>query len=304
MPLIQNHEIAKVIDLFNERGVKIYHACQYRDFKTYLALGGVPSRNLMESSGLPYTPFDTDNVDKNNEVWSMVFGNLSDFGFSFAQAARNERTAPVPNPYGPILLVFEPEVLSEAEDVAICLRSAGGRDFNREIESLGSASEVDRIFTYSIENAPSDYAKAYVKFDRALRTEFGNDQAKSPEVSCTVNNERFSFNHLAKIEIDPYVVNGQNLFDKVRDLKQRYDLNGAVWKRFYKEGRLEIEQELADLLLQKVFPINEIAQSERASEVLRDWASRVIRGQIDWQFDRFARYLRIGTILELYNENS
>ncbi len=89
MSLIQNSEIVSLIDLFNRREAKIYHACQYRDFKTYLELGGVPSRNLMESSGLPYTSFDTDDEDKTNEVWAKVFGNLSDFGFAFAKGSRN-----------------------------------------------------------------------------------------------------------------------------------------------------------------------------------------------------------------------
>ncbi len=304
MPLIRDHEIANVIDLFNKRGVKIYHACQYRDFKTYLELSGVPSRNLMESSGSPYTPFGTDDVDKTNEVWTKVFGNLSDFGYRFAQGRRNENTAPTPNPYGPILLVLNPEVLSEAEDVAICLKSAGGMDFNRESESLGSAGEVDRIFEHGIENAPSNFAKTYVKFDKALRSEFGNEQAKTPEVSCTVENERLSFNHLEKIEVDPYVINQQNLFDKVRTLKQRYGVNGAVWRRHYQEGRLEIAQELADLLSQGLVTTNDIIHNERTSEGLRDWVARINRGRVDWQFDRFAKYLRIGTILELQNENS
>jgi hypothetical protein len=304
MPLIQGSELTSVIELFERRGVGIYHACQYRDFKTYLKLGGVPSRNLMESSGLPYTPFDTDDIDKTNEVWPKIFGNLSDFGFAFAKGARNPNTAPTPNPYGSILLILEPSVLNEADDVAICLRSAGGRDFNRDAESLADANEVDRVFTHRIEDAPYDKAKAFVKFRPALAKEFGYPQAAAPEVSCTVGNEILSFNHLSKVTVDPYVINGQNLTDKVRSLKQEYQLSHVIWERQYSEGRLEIKQELADLLLQGLVTANEIVDNQLVSEPLRDWATRIIRGNITWEYERFARYLRTGTILELAGENS
>lgn len=302
MSVIQGAEIVSLIDLFKKRGVKFYHACQYKDFKTYLQLGGVPSRHVMESSGLPYTLFDTDNIDKNNEVWNKVFGNLSDFGFPFAQGRRNENTAPAPNPYGPILLVFEPEVFHEVVDIGICLRSAGGRDFDRGAESLGSADEVNRIFEYSVEEAPNAYAKAYIKFAAALKKEFDAPQAMSPEVSCAVQSEKLSFKHLAKIIVDSYTIGGQNLIGKVRGLKQAHRLKSVVGDRRYSEGRREIKQELANLLLQQLMTLDEIIQNDQVSESLKDWAVRVTKGGISWQYDRFARYLRSGTILELNNE--
>jgi len=300
MPLIKGAEINKIIELFNKRGVKNYHACQYKDIKTYLQLGGVPSRNLMEKSGLPYTPFDTDNTDRNNEVWDKIFANLSDFGFGFAQGKRNENTAPTPNPYGPILLVFDPQVLSEASDVAICLRSAGGKNYSREGESLSSSEEVDRIFEHTIEEAPTHYAKAYIKYSNALKKEFNNDQAMTPEISCVVQNEKLSFRYLNRILVDAYTIRGQPLIDMVKKLHREYSLNGNVLERRYAEGRREIKQELATLLLQGNMNISEIINNEAISIGLKDWANRLIRGNIVWQYDRFARYLRSGTLLELY----
>jgi hypothetical protein len=305
MSVIPDTEIAELVNLFNRRGVMFYHACQYKDFKTYIRLGGVPSRNLMESSELPYTVFEKDGVDKTNEIWDKVFGNLSDFGFSFAKGKRNENTAPTPNPYGPILLIFKPEVFYEAIDVAICLRSAGGRDFNRDAESLSSVDEIDRVFRYSIEEAPNDYAKADIKFSVDLREEFNDSQAMSPEVSCTVEDERISFGpFLDRIIVDAYIISGQSLTEKVKNLKQANSLTGVVWERRYSEGRREIKQELADLLLEKIVTVDEIVQSEQTSQDLKDWASRVIRGKMRWQYDRFIQYLRVGTILELNDEAS
>ena len=302
MSVIHRNQIEPVISLFKRRGVNFYHACQYKDFKTYLKIGGVPSRNLMELRGFPYTTFQTDEQDKNNDVWRKVFGNLSDFGFSFAKGKRREHTAPIPNPYGPILLIFKPEAFYEASDVAICLRSAGGRDFNREAESLSSADEIDRIFQHSIDEAPNEFAKANIKFSKQLQNDFDDPQATSPEVSLTVEDEKISFRHLDKIIVDPYIVSEKKLKDKIENLKQTYLLNAPIWERRYSEGRQKIQQELVDLLLHKTVTIEEIIQTEKTSQELKDWARRVNKGGINWQYDRFAEYLRLGTIMELNNE--
>lgn len=303
MPTITGNEIENLITLFNNRGLKFYHACQYKDFKTYIELGGVPSRNLMEVSGLPYTQFDTDNVDRNNAVWNKVFGNLEDFGFGFAMGRPNPNTAPTPNPYGPVLLIFNPEIFREATDVAICLRSAGGRDFNRENEALPNAETVNRIFKYTnIEDAPTPYAKAYIKFSGELRTEFNDTTAMTPEVSCIVANERLSFEHLSEIKSDLYVINQISLNERVRQLKIQHRLNGVASARRYTDGRLAIKQEIANLNLNQFVSIPQILANETISEGLKDYASRVQKGRITWQYDRFAKYLRTGTLLELQNE--
>ncbi len=304
MSFIQGEQIYRLIKLFKEREVQFYHACQYKDFKTYLQLSGVPSRQLMQASGLPYTPFDTDDVDQKNGVWDKVFGNLSDFGWSFAQGRRNENTAPTPNPYGPVLLVFNPEAFAEIIDIAICLRSAGADNFNRDGESLGSVEEIDRIFKHNLDDAPNNYAKAYIKFSQALQQEFNNPQAMSPEVSCTVSNERISFRHLSKIIVDPYQINNQILIAKVRQLKQKFRLNGVVWERRYSQGRREVKQEFANLLIEKNITVDEVINDNQASQDLKDWASRIKKGgnKTITAYNRFSQYLRSGTILELFND--
>ena len=307
MPTISGAEIENLITLFNSRDQKFYHACQYKDFKTYVELGGVPSRNLMEQSGLPFTPFDTDATDRNNAVWNKVFGNLSDFGLGYAQGKKSTNTAPAPNPYGPILLMFNPEVFREATDVAICLRSAGGRDFNRENEALSTATEVNRIFKFeNLAEVPenNEYAKSYIKYSGELQEEFEDPDAMTPEVSCVVENEKFSFEHLFRIEVDPFVINNIQLREKINQIKIQNGLNGVVWARLYKRGenRMEMKQELANLLLDNITTIPQIIQNEANSERLRDWATRLQAGRITWLYDRYAKYLRTGTILELTSE--
>lgn len=302
MPTIKGTEIENLIALFNKRGVKFYHACQYKDFKTYLNLGGLPSRNAMEN--LPYTLFDTDKADRVNCVWNMVFGNLQDSGSSFAKGRRNPNTAPTPNPYGPILLIFNPEIFREAADIAICLRSAGEKKFNRDNEALPNAETVNRIFKHEkISDAPNE--KSYIAFKDVLIERFSDNNAKTPEVSCAVQNEILSFNQLLKIIVDPYIINNQSLTTKVTSLENQYGLNGVVEERSYKWGekRFEMKQELANLLLQEDVTIPQIIKKEELSEDLRDWATR-IQGSSNMTFfyNRFRKYLKIGTILELKDE--
>jgi hypothetical protein len=148
------NKIEGLVALFRARGVSLYHACQYKDFVSYLELGGVPSRFVLAHGGLESTPFATDEADQKNGVWDKVFFNLEDFGCTFANGGRA-----VPNPYGPVLLRLRPSVLLGAKDVAVCLRSAGTRGFDRRRESLvlqrhfalpGSASSLLGILQRSL----------------------------------------------------------------------------------------------------------------------------------------------------------
>ena len=100
MPLLQGAELEKVVSLLDKRGVFFYHACQLKDFKTYVRIGGIPSRKLLETSGLPHTAFETDAADHDNGVWPKVFGNLTDFGLGFAWGEWREGTVPRRIPTG------------------------------------------------------------------------------------------------------------------------------------------------------------------------------------------------------------
>jgi hypothetical protein len=129
--MFQGEEIQKLVELLKERDAYLYHACQLLDFQSYLNVGGIPSRSHLESNRQLYTGFETDEKDRSRQVWDKVFGNLEDFGRTFASGK-----PAVPNPFGPILFQIKPEALYEATDVAICLRSAGRPGFNRENEAL------------------------------------------------------------------------------------------------------------------------------------------------------------------------
>ncbi len=199
--MISGNEIQSLVDLLLERNVSLYHACQLLDFESYLALGGIPSRALLEDKGLPFTPFDTDTNDKTNGVWDKVFGNLTEFGEIFA----NGKFWP-PTVYGPIQLQIKPSALLDASDVAICIRSAGGEEFNRELEAL-TIDEIDRTFYYP--RNVSFPRSTQVKSQRLLAKEFGKTKPQSPEISCSVSNQVLSAEYIIAAWVDPYVLNGQ-----------------------------------------------------------------------------------------------
>lgn len=298
MPTIRGDEIRQLIDLFKQRGVKIYHACQLKDFETYLHLGGIPSRNLMQTERLPYTAFETDEIDQQNEVWDNVFGNLSDLGYGFANGNWSDNTAPTPNPYGPILFEMRPDVLIEASDIAICLRSAGGRAFVRERESLGM-HEVDRIFKYSIDGAPDIYARAYIKYSNELKKEFNDKNAMTPEISCTVINQKLPLDYTDKIIVDHYIIEAKQLVNAVREMARNKIIKPVYERRPYKGERKIIKNEIINLLESEVPILNNMISNHSLSHSTRDWASRMIKGGIEWQYKRYAMYLREGTLLHI-----
>jgi hypothetical protein len=302
MPTIRGEEVTELIDLFNQRGVKFYHACQLKDFETYLQLGGIPSRLLMQTERLPYTAFETDEIDQQNRVWDMVFGNLSDFGYAFANGNWRENTAPIPTVYGPILLITSPDIFREANDVAICLRSAGGRAFNRERESRG-IGEVERIFTHSIESAPTIYARAYIKYSNDLRKEFNDNNAMSPEISCIVDNQRLSLNYIERIIVDRYHIEGQPLREHVLRLAMG-ELIQPIWERRpYKDERIVIINEVISLIRNEVPSLNNLIENQLLSDYTRDWANRIRLSGNEYQYLRYARYLREGTLLHILERN-
>ena len=240
-------------------------------------------------SDCSFTPFETDNGDREKSVWDKVFLNMSDFGTTFATGGNG-----VPNPYGPILIQLHPKALLEASDVAICLRSAGARDFSREDEALETVDEVNRLFSNSSDSK--------MKYGAALQEEFGVDNARDPEMSCSVESGRLSIGHSSLIRVDSYVVNRTRLIDEVRNCLNGWGPQVRVFERTYYGDRKRLIKELVDLLLNDRPPsLDELASLETCSDAIRVWAEQLRDRNLGWNFDRYAQYLRSGTLVPLAN---
>ena len=290
--MIAGSQIQSLVDLFEKRRVFLYHACQLIDFESYLSLGGIPSRALLETNGLPFTPFETDTIDRANNVWDKVFINLSDFGRFFAQGAKN-----VPNPYGPVLFKIRPSALLQASDVAVCLWSAGATGFNREREALNTLEEIENLFLHP--NNVGAPQSTYVKYRDQLAVDFGKQKAQAPEISCTVSNSLLSIEHVNFVSVDPYIINNRKLLDWVDEIKRRNLVQFSTRERNYfrERSRKDFYNQIAEQIGEKIPSLYALTQDSTCSPPLREWAEQI--SHIEWQFQRYAKYLRDGTLKPL-----
>lgn len=285
-------QIQLVVDLLLARGCSLWHACQLTDLESYLALGGIPSRSLIEQAGIAFTPFATDASDRSKGVWSKVFVNLSDFGKSFAN-----RAAAVPNPYGPIVFQIRPSALLRASDVSITLRSAGAHDFDRDAESLDSVDDVERLFLFGRSANPLD--RSTTLFGDRLREAFSPrfPQASAAEASLTAEPELLPLEDVVAIWVDPLEIGGVNLVETVAGRIAMGRTARPVRARHLREPRHDIYRDVVSFLADGGRPdLRLLAGRADVGEPKRDWARSLIARDLNWQFERFGGYLRAGTI--------
>ncbi len=282
--MISGRDIVDLNSIFVSRGARLFHACQFRDFCSYIDAGGIPSRSLLEQQGLPFTSFDTDTRDHENEVWDKVFLNLHDFGSTFARGG-----AAVPNTFGPILFVLHSNTFSCATDVAICMRSAGAYGFNREVESI-AIGQVEDIFAHPMDVVSPQ--KSYVKFARALRDVFPD--AHNPEVSCTVNGNFIPLCFVKYIMVDPYVVAGSNLSVHVRNLLSSRNLDIRVIERSVVTERRSMYNILATAIENNNINSVDALLKSTTSDAIHQWAESV--RPLWYQVLRYSNYFNEGTL--------
>lgn len=297
MALIEGVDIQKLVELLQQKNVYFYHACQLKDFLTYLRIGGIPSRKHMEENQHDFTSFDTDEVDKDNQVWDLVFGNLSDFGSSFAKGKWGEKP-PVPNPYGPITLYCSPKILLEADDIAICLRSAGGSNFDREEEGL-AIEDVPKIF-YCLE-CTEDYKEPWIKFSEKLKEAFNIKDSKTynPEISCSSPKEFLPLQYVEKIIVDEIPINDTTLREIIREKAKNNSFHVDIYNRFYHDtegkNRKEILHHLVNCIHDGLNDFNSVYSKSVNHQYTKDWLDKIKTCGNVYQFNRYLKYLSEGT---------
>ncbi len=287
--MFRGDAIKDLVELFNRRQVSLYHSCQFVDFQSYIRIGGIPSRKILTDCGYPFTGFATDQNDHNNGVWDKVFLNPLDFGEIFAFGSWG-----IPTVYGPIAFVVRPEALIGAEDVAICLRSAGTEGFKREEESLHSVQDINRLFVYGENRDFPDSAK--IKWPGDLRREFKRDYASNPEISCSHLEGKFPLIFTSYLLIDPYMFGEESLTSVVEEWLETQGIKIEVKERGCYQERRRMYNELLCVLRGGFLSLQQLAQMDNISRELREWAQEIRKNKLDEQWSRFARYLREGTV--------
>jgi hypothetical protein len=279
--VIRGPDIAGLIELFETRQVDLYHACQLLDFQSYLRIGGIPSRAVLEGSGQPFTAFRTDKSDRERRLWDKVFVNLEDFGYPFAAGC-----SWTPNVYGPILCRLCPEALEDAVDIAVCLRSAGAVGFNRGAEALISVSEVDRVF-----RNPSG---PEIKFKQALQEDFGPSATRT-EASLSHPKGMLGFEYLREVIVDPYTIAEKKLVAVVGRMVEESGGRYRVVERRPRRPTSSYDAISDKLAAAGVVGI-EVFTGEDFPDDIRSWAKAIQEHRLVYQYKGFAGYFTHGTI--------
>jgi len=280
--------ILPLVRHLEERSASIFHACQLKDLRSYLSLGGVPSHARLEAYRAQYTRMDTDEIDRVNDVWDKVFVNLGDFGTIFARGGFATPTA-----YGPITLQLHPRALLEAVDVAICLRSAGARGFDRSRESLKTLNDVSQLYRYQVGTRFPDSQE--LKFGDTLQAVF--PEAKWPEVSCSVISGQFGIAHVVCILVDPYQIAGSSLAELVQHEMTVRNMPHKVVERSCQYERRKLYSELARLASEGVDTLEKIVARPEVSTQLYKLMQVLAERNLAYQVDRYLRYLCEGTLI-------
>lgn len=296
--MFEGEKILELIELFKKRHVKLYHSVQYLDFISYLKIGGIPSRSLMESCKLPMTALVSDENDHINNMWDKVFLNPLDFGEIF------ENGNGVPTVYGPIAFVFNPQALSYATDVAICLRSAGSLGFNRNRESLKSIDDVNRLFVNNCSDDPNQSrTNSRIKSSKSLCEEFKMKYASYPEISLTIQGNLLQFSSkLIEIIVDPYLIDGTSLIYKVSQKLLHSDIQTFPHKRRLEGNPGKLIPEIVDILKEGIPTVNELEALPNLSCEFKEWINKLKKNNLCQQWINYAKYLRNGTILPMLEE--
>jgi hypothetical protein len=282
--------IAALVALLERREACLWHACQLADLHSYLQLGGIPSRYRLERSHRTYTAFDTDPRDRAAGTWDKVFFNLDDYGYAFASG-----WAATPNAYGPITLQVRPQVLRAASDVAICLRSAGAKDYDRSGESLSTIDDVDRLFRWPPRTGFP--ASTWTRYGEALKAEFPGRNAgvTSCEVSSTFPSTSrtgagvASAEHIVVLWVDRIEVEGVSLPLVVRDVCSAAGLAVPVRPRTVTAERQTVLVDIVSVLQESQIRLAQLRGRHDVSPETREWAGRVAERGLEWQWDRRPR---------------
>lgn len=285
---ITNDEIKELVKYFRENGIKLYHSCQLIDFKSYIELKGIPSRQCLEDNRKSFTPFTSDETDKKKDVWSNVFFNFSDIGGLFHE----RKLFQTPNVYGPILIEMEPECLLDASEIFILLCSATDKDINIKDDSL-SLTDVKNIFNGK-----------YLKKISVLEALFPQKKIKNAEMNCVFNNvklpQRADIKHVSKIIVDPILLSNIKLIDLVKTIGNEYDHFLSVLSQERQSMNLKVFELLIELSLKESFTKNQIYSHTdlcaRFEIEHPGWLGRVANIMDGYIISNYLNYLSKGTI--------
>ncbi|WP_375768979.1 hypothetical protein NR798_46160 [Archangium gephyra] len=262
---------------FQTRGVRFFHSENWRNFQNYCAAGAVLCRGeLMRRDGEGFTAFYSDAEDRALGVLGRVFGNLNDLGSVYARSRRT-----IPNIYGPIMLVFQPGVFARMRDIRITRSSIASLHGGWASAALRTEQQLDELVP-----------------ELGAGTLGGWDWFAC-EISC--DNQTLPFDMLERVCVEPIMVQGQRLRDRVDAELRAQGIVVPVVERVYAEPS-------KPAALQSLVALCEGLQPPSDQE---DWALdfgrlpetfRELSPQMQRRVGLWCRYFTYGTVLPLQAE--
>lgn len=127
-----------------------------------------------------------------------------------------------------------------------------------------------------------------------LREDFGNSNASAPEFSCTVASEKLSLSYVRYIRVDQYVFNSQSLLTLTEREISESDWNFRAYGR---EDNISFRAELGEAIYNNAsVSLADLVNDNNGSPEIREWAQKILNGDIEYQFERFREYLFNGTM--------
>lgn len=138
----------KMYEFLESIGIShLYHSNTVPTACTFINEGGLLSRGAVEAKGLVQTPQNSDDIDKQFNVWNDIFLDCNDLHVRFGRENR----------YGPVLFKLRTEFLLELDEIELWVT----RD--NPIRWSDEQTESDRYFQ-SIEELMESYTnKSYVE---------------------------------------------------------------------------------------------------------------------------------------------
>jgi len=194
----------------------------------------------------------------------------------------------MPNPYGPIQIVFNPSALKSVTDLSITLRSAGARNFDRERESLKKPDDLNKIFHHvNSSDARNSSEKRYIAFSKELNNRFTRTDCTSPEFNCSIENELLSFDDAIYFIVDACIYKHGSLPEAVQKIAPKR----VIARTYSHEDKKLIIEELSRLSATHECEKENLMNGSFASNRLKTWVAL----RDEFHYNRFIRYLQTGT---------
>ena len=274
-----------ILQSFLRHNIPTFVACQLADFEAFLKIDGVPSRGYQERAGLPPTPQVTDVSDKAKGLWDLVFASMQDLGSNFHSNGR------VPNPYGPILLVIDPQWLSGVQDASVALLSGGYAKFQRDKHSI-PLTRLEEVFVYPYTDSPE------IRSRTDLQKLFGQEIAHSnPELSALLPDGYIPLNNIMRIIVDPYLIGEVSLLSRCEALLKYYNKPIVITERSIPSREFFVE--LGEAVNKGCNESRDFVMHQWRMNDVQNWANSLHTSVWAYQVERWAAYLRVGTIEQL-----